>query len=140
MMIKHRILDIRTERKKRTYPEFVLHKSIADYCAKTFIPGESLWHTTDNSNGMGGKEAQAQQSKRRLLGCQAGFPDAIILYSDARVLLIEIKAPKGTLQDNQREMHFKLGKMGFTVAIIRSLDEFREIVKEYNVPCREIYD
>lgn len=138
--MKHRITEIRLDRKKRTYPEFHIHRQIADYCAKTFIPGESLWHTTDNSNNMGGTAARRAQAKQRLLGCQTGFPDAIVLYSGSGVLLIEIKAPKGTLQDNQKEMHFKLGKMGFDVVIIRSLDEFREIVKDYNIPCREIYE
>lgn len=138
-MIKHNITEIRRERKKRSYPEFQTHRQIADYCAKTFIPGESLWHTTDNSNNMGGVAARRAQAKQRLLGCQTGFPDAIVLYSGGRVLLIEIKAPKGTLQDKQIEMHFTLNLMGFIVVIVRSLDEFREIVRKYNVPCREIY-
>lgn len=138
-MINYRTKEIRLERKKRTYPEFHLHKQIADYYAKIFISGQSLWHTTDNSNNMGGPEARRAQAKQRLLGAVAGFPDGVIMYSGSQILLIEIKAPNGTLQDNQKELHHTLVQMGFHIEIIRSLDEFREIIKDYNIPCREVY-
>ncbi len=138
--MKHHITEIRRERKKRTYPEFHIHRNIADYCAKTFIPGRSLWHTTDNSNNMGGTEARRAQAKQKLLGAIPGFPDGVILYSGGQVLLIEIKAPKGTLQDNQKDLHHTLFNMGFNIQIVRSLDDFRKVVKDYKIPCREIYE
>ncbi len=136
---RHRIFKGKVEyKKRRQYPEFTIHREIADYCFKTFISGQSMWHTTENSNGGGSEQARRQQSKLKLLGVQAGFPDGIIFHEGNKIILVEIKSKTGTLQPNQKEMHDNLRTMGFTVELVRSLDQFRELVKKYSISCREI--
>lgn len=124
------------QKKQRAYPEFKIHCQIAAYCAQFLIEGKSMWHTTENSNGRGGNAGQRQQAKLKLMGVQSGFPDGIIFYEN-KILCIEIKAPKGTIKPHQAEMHKKLQNLGFSTEVVYSFDEFKTVIKKYNIPNRE---
>lgn len=137
----HRMLTANTRKSPRQYPEFIIHSHIADYCAKMFIEGVSMWHTTEISAG-GGAEAKSRQAKLKFLGAKKGFPDGMIFYKEltfdtCEIIFIEIKSLIGTLKPEQEEMHRVLENMGFVVKVVRSLDEFKMIVKDYGVPTTE---
>lgn len=137
---RHRMLRNKVK-SPRQYPEFVIHSHIADYCAKMFIPGSSMWHTTEVSTGAGA-EARERQAKLKFLGAKKGFPDGLIFYKESTfdtngIILIEIKSLTGVLSHEQKEMHEILKDMGFIVEVVRSLDNFVKVVNNYNVPTRE---
>lgn len=132
------VLVEQKRKRVRNYPEFTVHSLIADYCAKTFIEGRSMWQTTEVSAG-GGEGSQARQARLKTLGTHAGFPDGIVLY-DGKIILVEIKAAKGVLSPIQIEMHKKLHMMGFVVEVVYSLDEFRAMIKRHKVPTRDVSD
>lgn len=123
-------------KKKRSYPEFAIHKSIAQTAKQIFIKGRSLWHTTENSNGMGGVEGRKRQAKLKVLGVLSGFPDGMILAEGRKIIFCEIKAPKGTLSEAQVEIHNNLRAMGFTVEVLKSHDDFMAVIKREKIPTR----
>ena len=61
------------------------------------------------------------------MGMKAGVPDILIVY-DSRAYWCELKAPKGTLSEVQKEVHAALWQAKTPVAVIRSLDEFRALL------------
>lgn len=124
------------KKKKRNYEEFAIHKSIAQTAKQIFIPGRSMWQTIENSNGAGGQDGKVRQAKLKVLGVVAGFPDGAILAEGGKIIFCEIKSKKGLLTGDQPEVHRYLHAMGFGVRILRSLDDFRKVVHEENVPTR----
>ena len=57
-------------------------------------------------------------------GAGKGFPDTVVYTSDGRLLLVEIKMPKGTLTAPQVRFHAR-----FPVHIVRSVDDALELIK-----------
>lgn len=142
---KHSLLEKNTKPGKspRQYPEFVLHSHIADYATKMFIPGISMWHTTENSTGNDTPEGRRQQAKLKFLGAKKGFPDGVIFIKRARgsnlpnILFLELKSLVGVISAEQREMHEFLRDIGLIVEVIRTFDQFLHLINKYEVPTRE---
>lgn len=59
----------------------------------------------------------------------AGYPDLEVLF-DGKVYWFEIKSYKGRSNANQIEMHKKFLAQGFTVHIVRSKEEVKQIIGE----------
>lgn len=70
-------------------------------------------------------------------GLLPGAPDLVIALPDGKVLWLEVKAPKGVVSDNQVLVHERLGEIGHTVYIIRSIDDVKEVIQKLNITTRE---
>ena len=71
-------------------------------------------------------------------GLLPGAPDLVVALPNGRVLWLEVKAPKGVLSDNQVLVHERLGEIGHTVYVVRSIDDVKEILHKINITTREI--
>ncbi len=69
-------------------------------------------------------------SKMKSLGRKAGFPDIIILYQ-GRVLFVELKSQTGLLSTAQKSLFQEFQRTGFDVKIVRSLEEFMNVVNQF---------
>lgn len=81
----------------------------------------------------GGKRDAATAAKLKDEGALAGVADLILLKSNRfyGALLIEMKTPEGRQSESQKEWESKITQDGYKYVIIRSLDEFRKVVKQY---------
>lgn len=81
----------------------------------------------------GGKRDAVTGAKLKEEGALAGVADLILLKSNRfyGALLIEMKTPKGSQSDSQKEWESKITQDGYKYVVIRSLDEFRQVVKQY---------
>ena len=58
----------------------------------------------------------------------AGEPDLQILMGDGRFLLIECKTAKGKLSDAQLAVQANARKLGHTIYVVRSFEDFLSLV------------
>ena len=81
----------------------------------------------------GGKRDAVTGAKLKEEGALAGVADLILLKPNRfyGALLIEMKTPKGSQSDSQKEWESKITQDGYKYVVIRSLDEFRQVVKQY---------
>jgi hypothetical protein len=69
------------------------------------------------------------------MGVHAGFADLVILC-DARVLFLELKAPKGRLRPEQEAFRDAVLAQGFGWALVRSLDDALGALAEHGFTTR----
>lgn len=81
----------------------------------------------------GGRRDAATGAKLKDEGVLAGVADLILLKSNRQygALLIETKTKKGTQRDSQKEWEENIVKDGYRYVIVRSLEEFIEVVNSY---------
>lgn len=91
--------------------ESPLHGDILDYCAKQWPP----WVAFHGS--------MAHPTWRT-----PGEPDFIIMADGGRTFYIEAKTRTGKLSTRQLGVQLQASKLGHTVHVVRSLDEFRKVV------------
>lgn len=85
----------------------------------------------------GGKRTKAEAGKLKAEGVLAGVADLILLKSNHHygALLIEMKTKIGRQSDEQKAWQAKIEKDGYLYVVIRSLEEFMKVVKEYLADC-----
>lgn len=91
-------------------PESELHEKILEYC------GSRGWICFHGS--------MAHRTARNL-----GEPDFTILADYARVFFIECKSKTGKLRPEQLGLSLWAGKLGHTIHLCRSFDEFLNVIK-----------
>lgn len=81
----------------------------------------------------GGRRDAATGRRLKDEGVLAGVSDLILLKSNRcyGALLIETKTRKGVQRESQKEWESKITADGYKYVIVRSLDEFIEVVTEY---------
>lgn len=94
------------------------------------LPSDCLAWSVENRN-CGPKEGK----RRTARGCIAGIPDLHILYR-GRLLLIELKAPRGVVSAEQKGFLTNARICGAATAICRSLDEVVDFLKKHGVRLR----
>ena len=70
-------------------------------------------------------------------GMLPGAPDLVVALPEGKVLWLEVKAPKGRIQDSQVLVHEKLGEIGHAIHVVRSIDEVKEIMNQLGITTRE---
>lgn len=59
-----------------------------------------------------------------------GWPDLTVLASMHRTFLIECKTRTGNLSNEQRGLHMLAARIGHTVHVVRSFEEFTKLIEE----------
>lgn len=88
---------------KDRYPKYILHS----------VPNEA----THGGNGW------------NAAGLLPGAPD-ILIYLPGKIIPIEVKSEKGRLSDNQKIFQSKCISLSIPYFVIRSLEEFKDILRE----------
>ena len=77
----------------------------------------------NNNNSVGGLRGKLN----KFLGVVKGRSDMVLYYKSFSVM-IELKTEKGTQSDYQRAWQYLMSQQGFEYYIIRSLEEFKELI------------
>ena len=75
----------------------------------------------------GGQRNVIVASKLKAEGVTAGVSDLIFVYRK-EVCFIEVKTPKGRMQDTQLAFEKVVFEAGFPYIVVRTLDEFRDLI------------
>ena len=92
-----------------------------------------LWNTYPQTRGLffavnNNSEHVARAMNRKAVGLVAGVSDTIFLWNgDAH--LIEFKTPTGRQGPKQKEWQAKAEAQGFRYYIVRSLEDFKQLIE-----------
>lgn len=64
----------------------------------------------------------------RVQGVRRGAPDLVVFGEGGRVVLLEVKSPRGRLSLHQAQTHQLLRDMGHDVRVVRSLADIGDLV------------
>lgn len=78
----------------------------------------------------GGRRNAREGARFKAMGTRAGFPDLILLKPSisGHFLAIELKTDKGRQTESQQEMEKAVVAAGGRYAVVRSFDDFHNIV------------
>ena len=110
----------------RLTPEYNLQRQVVAMLPLILPPG-SLWHHSPNE----GKHSVQYRAKQARLGMRSGWPDLQLVVPFSHYLngqrqadiFVELKAPKGRVSKNQKEVIEELKAAHRHVSVCRSLDE-----------------
>ena len=105
---------------KRQHLERDLQKTIVVLIRRT-VPGVLVAAVTNEEQGHGDAEQRARfGAMRRASGVLTGHPDLIVYLPGGRILLWELKAPRGVTSPAQLLVHAQLAELGHAVEVIRT--------------------
>ena len=81
----------------------------------------------------GGKRHIVTATNLKKQGVRAGVSDLVLLYpcTDYPFMCLELKTPKGTQEDSQKEFQKSVESVGGLYVLIRTFDEFKDIIVRY---------
>jgi len=93
-----------------------------NYCLKHHNPRCSIFAVPN-----GGLRNKREAIKLKATGLKAGVSDLIVLMEN-RCIFVELKIDKGVQSDKQKEFEIIVKALGFEYFIVKSLQEFKNIV------------
>lgn len=120
-----------TSRKRPAYLEDKLQISCKYWFDAQYPKLKLLLHHSPNEGLL--MKHDRDGAKRKAMGMRAGFPDFIFLHPNKfySYLAIELKSAKGRQTDHQKEYQQAVEQSGGKYVIVRSLEEFMRVVKDY---------
>lgn len=113
-------------------PEATIQKAIVGYL-RTALP-DAITHHSANEGNRGGKSGIRDGARKKALGQVAGFPDIIVLHwSRIGPLFFEVKAEGQYASKVQKDVHEALERLGYRVAVVRSIDDTREALRSWGI-------
>lgn len=67
-------------------------------------------------------------NKFKLTGLKKGVADTHILFPNGKIIFVEFKTPTGTQRPEQKEFQLQVEALGFKYYIVRSVEQFKEII------------
>lgn len=117
-------------------PEAQLQKAICDYL--TVACPEILFFSITNGFMSGAKNKFSYMAHLKATGHKNGVPDMALYWPGGGHCFFEVKSPTGQLSKPQGYFHGKLASLGVAVFTIRSLEDVYQVIREFNLPCREV--
>lgn len=99
-----------------------------------------LWNTRPETRGLyihipneGNRRSKIDGSIRKALGLTAGAPDTFMFIprNGCHGLAIEFKTETGVQSETQKDFQMRLEEQGYKYVIVRSLEEFKEVITDY---------
>jgi len=117
--------------------ERTIQRAVVAYLRQV-LPGAVVHHSVNEQalSGRDRKAAAIAMRNAKLDGMLPGWPDIEVL-TDSRTLFFEVKREGGRLTDTQRKLHEEIRALGYSVAVVRSIEDVREALAEWAVPTRE---
>ncbi len=98
------------------------------------LPGGTIAHHARNEIKRGGFTFAKEQAKATELGSVTGFPDLVVLpNSHTGPLFFEVKAQRAYASPKQKEIHAAIVRLGYHVAVVRSVDDVREFLRLWGI-------
>ena len=121
---------------RRVDREGSIQRSIVSYL-RTVMPDAIIHHAKGEIKKSGTSiRNELAQAKRN--GALPGFPDLVVLpFSTVGAIFFEVKAEGNYASKAQKEMHEHMRKLGYRVAVVRSIDDVRECLMEWGVGFSE---
>ncbi|MBB5762132.1 hypothetical protein HNR01_001752 [Methylorubrum rhodesianum] len=121
----------------RTSDEDDIQRAIVRYL-RHVLPAGFIVQSTANK-----PRSAVAGAREKSMGAVAGWPD-LAVYGQAEdenptAWFIEVKTPAGRLSDVQHDVHDRLKLAGFKVAVARSVDDVRDLVRAWGLPSRDTY-
>lgn len=114
----------------RQYPEDQLQKALVEYLDLA-LPPDALCFAIPN----GGKRIKVLAAILKATGVKKGIPDLCIVWR-GRAMFMELKAIRGHLSADQREMHRKLTFCGCEVWVVRSVEQAEYLLRSLQMPLQ----
>lgn len=108
--------------------EHAIQKAIAKYLLHLELQGKLLYFAIPN----GGARHIAVAAKMKAEGVRAGVPDLMVL-ADGTPRFLEVKASRGDLSTNQKGWFGHLDDQGIDCAVVRSIDDVEQVLKEWGI-------
>jgi hypothetical protein len=120
----------------RVRPEDNLQKSVCEHL-DIALPISAWYCAVPNGSVLAGDKVQRarQMNKLKSTGLKVGAPDLVICWS-GRFIGIELKAGKGSLSDNQKDVSDKITLAGGLWSCCRSLGDVEAFLTMLGVPLR----
>jgi len=121
----------------RASPEHKVQVSIIKWL-RLVMPDCMIQHSRNEvmKRGVGGMR---EVVKAKAGGMMPGFPDLICLpFASVGPFFLEVKAPKGSTSDVQKQVHQMLRKRGYKVAVVKSIDDVRAFLIAENIGFNEV--
>jgi hypothetical protein len=115
---------------RRRHDEDDLQRAAVRYL-QVALPADAAFYHPAN----GGMRSRVAAARLKGLGVMAGVPDLAIVWR-GRALFVELKAARGVLSAEQREMHRKLVYCGAEVITCKTLECIETALREIGVPLR----
>ena len=103
-------------------------KCITEFRNEYQMHGKGLIFSVPN----GGSRNILEAKKLKQTGAMAGVSDLIVLLN-GKCLFIELKIEKGIQSDEQKIFEERVKNLNFDYFIVRSLDEFKNILNEKSI-------
>ena len=110
-------------------PEQQIHRACVEYL--TLL--ESQKRLTFFHPYNGGWRTPAEGRIGKTLGVRAGIPDLVLILPGSKVAFIEVKSGTGKATNNQIATMAALNHFGAPTAIVRSVTELEEIIKQWGI-------
>lgn len=108
-----------------------LHLAVADALA-VLLPTDAVFNTWELRNAASAIEG----ARRKRLGALPGWPDCGVFWR-GHVALLELKRERGgRLSKAQRDLHPRLARTGFPVAVVYTVVQALDAVSAAGVPLR----
>ena len=122
----------RPAQRKKGSPEGRIQSECFVYFHNTYPEYRGLYFCVPNENSRADSNS-ATGAIRRAMGVTAGVSDSLMLIPRGRYicLCIEFKTEKGKQSDIQKSWQAKVESVGAKYVICRSLEQFKELVREY---------
>ena len=120
----------REEKKKRKQEEARLQAACFQWCWNEFPETRRLmFHVENERSGSNVVDG----ARRVAMGLVAGVSDLILLMPRGKWhgLCIEMKTPTGDQREKQWEWQMLVEKQGYRYEIIRTIEDFKALIKEY---------
>lgn len=70
-----------------------------------------------------------EQMRKKATGMKVGHADFNVYLPNGKVLMFEVKTPIGKQSDHQKRFELEVKGLGFEYYIVRSLEEFKNIIE-----------
>ena len=122
----------RPAQRKRGSPEGRIQSSCVAWFWNTYPQYRELYFCVPNENAREDSNASTG-AIRRSMGVVKGVSDTILFLARGKyhALCVEFKTDIGRQSDAQRLWQSKVEAQGFRYEVVRSLEEFKRLIKEY---------
>lgn len=127
----------RPKQRKHTPSESAIQMSCVQWLWQNHPETRGLYIAIPNENSRSGELSKKAQlltgAIRKNMGVTKGAADTALFMQRGLygALFIEFKTEKGLQSPAQRDWQSKVEKQGYKYVVVRSLEQFKEVVEEY---------